>query len=352
MRRPDRFPSKRGFTVLLAIVSMLAGCAAQKASMSGSPSKETPARGMEAREKTEKKIEMPKSVEIALRLAPGQSWKSRFVSTSEVKWTLKGADGKEQSKSRAVGLEIVATQSVKSVSEGAARIEVDESSARILRDGKFVDAPFRQFGPPNPVAFTVNVRTGERDFSEMENSYEKWMAGVKEGPAGEILGKSFRLDSYVAQLKDLYGKPFARLAGKRLPMGSSATVEKDFVLPFLGPGLAVGPVPVEASAWYEGMEVRKETGGHYLKTAGKYSGVKELSDEELAGQLSEFGVAPPGEFRSSANIRGEFTASVDLMAGREVYGTSQLRYWTSASFGGGAAVMLEIAGKSILEPVE
>lgn len=351
MSRPDRITPKGSVAVLLALVLALAGCAALKPPASDSPSKGTPARGMETPDRPVKKIEMPRNVEIALRLAPGQSWKSRFLSTSEVTWSLKGSDGKERSKSRAVGLELVATQSVKSVSDGVARIEVDESSARILRDGKFVDAPFRQFGPPNPVAFTVNVRTGATDFSEMEKAYADWMAGVREGPAGEILGKSFRIDSYVAQLKDLYGKPFTRLAGKRLTKGSSENTEKDVVLPFLGPGIAIGPVPVEASAWYEGMEIKKENGGHYLKTAGKYSGKKEMSAEELAGQLSEFGVAAPGEFRSSTNIGGGFAASVDLMAGREVYGTSQIRYSTSATFGG-ASVAQEITGKSILEPAD
>jgi hypothetical protein len=294
---------------------------------------------------------MPKDVEIALRLAPGQTWKSRFISTSEVTWTLKGADGKTRAKNRAVGLEVVATQTVASLSENTARIEVNEASARILRDGKFLDAPFRQFGPPNPVAFTLNVKTGKADYSEMEKSYADWMAKVKEGPAGEILGKSFRLDAYVAQLKEIYGKPFLRYAGKRIAKGSPGDAAKDVVLPFLGPGIAIGPIPVEASAWYEGMEVRKEGGGHFLKAAGKYAGKKELSPGEIASQLAEFDVAAPKEFQSSAEIGGQFGSSVDVMAGREIYAASQLRYSTSASFEG-SSVTLEISGKSLLEPAD
>lgn len=351
MRRPERFPLTVSLAVILAGALSLAGCAAQRVSTSSSSVKGGAVPGAEAESPHTRKAEMPKEVEIALRLAPGQSWKSRFVSTSEVTWTLKGADGNEQAKTRAVGLELIATQTVASLSGGTARIEVNETAARILRDGKFVDAPFRQFGPPNPVAFTLDTGTGKTDFTEMEKAYADWMAGVKAGPAGEILGKSFRLDAYVAQLKEIYGKPYTRSAGKKIPKGMSETAVKDIVLTFLGPGIVLGPIPVETSAWYEGMEVRKESGEHFLKVAGKYSGRKELSAEELASQLSEFGVAAPKEFRSSAEIGGLFNSSVDVMAGREIRATSQLRYSTSASFGG-ASITQEIAGKSLLEPAD
>ncbi len=352
MRRPERFPLTASLAVILAGALSLAGCAAQRVSTSSSSVKGGAVPGAEAESPhTMKKAEMPKEVEIALRLAPGQSWKSRFVSTSEVTWTLKGADGKEQAKTRAVGLELIATQTVASLSGGTARIEVNETAARILRDGKFVDAPFRQFGPPNPVAFALDIETGKTDFTDMEKAYADWMAGVKAGPAGEILGKSFRLDAYVAQLKKIYEKPYTRSAGKKFPKGMSETAVKDIVLPFMGPGIALGPITVETSAWYEGMEVRKESGEHFLKVAGKYSGRRELSAEELASQLSEFDVAAPKEFRSSAEIGGLFNSSVDVMAGREIRATSQLRYSTSASFGG-ASITQEIAGKSLLEPAD
>jgi hypothetical protein len=277
---------------------------------------------------------MPKEVEIALRLAPGQSWKSRFVSTSEVTWTLKGADGKEQAKTRAVGLELIATQTVASLSGGTARIEVNETAARILRDGKFFDAPFRQFGPPNPVAFTLDTGTGKTDFTEMEKAYADWMAGVKAGPAGEILGKSFRLDAYVAQLKEIYGKPYTRSAES--PEESRDHHEGLFSV--LG--------------WrYRGSlhVVRRMRRGkeELLKVAGKYGGRRAVA--EAASQL-EFGVAAPKEFRRRRR-GGLFNSSVDVMAGREIRATSQLRYSTSASIGG-ASITQEIAGKSLLEPAD
>ncbi len=294
---------------------------------------------------------MPKEVMIKLRLVPGQSWKSRYLSTSDVTWVLKGTDGKEQKKTLSVGLELVASQKVGELSNGVARIEVEESSVRILREGKFVDAPFRQFDPPSRYSFTIDTRSGAADFSGMEKAYAGWMSRVKEGPAGEILGKAFRVDSYVAQLKELYGKPFTRMSGKTLKKGASSAVVKEVLLPFLGPGIGVGPVPVDTSLGYEGMEIGKETGGHYLKASGKYAGGKELTADELAAQLAEFGAAAPAEFRSTANLAGEFTSSVDLMAGREIFSASGFRYSTSASFGG-TAVTQEIAGKSVLEPAE
>ena len=351
MRRPERFTLFVSLVVILAGTLSLAGCAARKTSISSSTTKEGAATGAEAQSPPSGKAEMPKEITIAVRLAQGQSWKSRFVSTSEVTWKLKEADGKEQQKTRVLGLELIATQTVASLSGGAARIEINETSARILRDGKFVDAPFRQFGPPNPVAFTLDTATGKTDFTEMEKAYADWMAGVKSGPAGEILGKSFLLDAYVAQLKDVYGKPYTRLAGKIISKGTSGSAVRDFVLPFLGPGIVLGPIPVETSVWFEGMEVRKESGEHFLKVAGKYSGRRELSADELAGQLSEFDAAAPKEFQSSAEIGGLFSSGVDVLTGREVRATSQLRYSTSASFDG-ASVTQEIAGKSLLEPAD
>lgn len=331
------------FALVLPGFLAFAGCAARKGTPPASTGGMQTSHGMKA--------EMPGEVEILLRLAPNQSWKSRFVSSSEVTWTLSEAGGKDQAKTRAVGLELIATQKVASLAGGIARIEVDESRARILRDGKFADAPFKQFAPPNPVAFTLDTSTGKLDFAEMEKAYADWMAGVKESPVGEILGKTFRLDAYVAQLKELYGRPFTRYFGKKLAKGSSAKAEKDFALPFLGPGISLGPVPVETSAWFEGMEVSRKKGEHLLKTAGRYSGEKELSAEELAGQLSEFGGTVPAQYRSTAKIGGQFNSAVDVLSGREVRSASQLKYSTSASFDG-KTVTAEVVGKSVLEPVE
>ncbi len=351
MRRPERIGLTVSLAVLLAGALSLAGCAAQRMSTSSSSAKGGAASGAEAQGSPSKKAEMPMEVAIALRIAPGQSWKSRFVSTSEVTWKLQGADGKEQTKTRTVGLELIAAQTVASLSGSTARIEIDEKEVRILIGGKFVDAPFKQFGPPNPVSFTLDTGTGKADFTGMEKAYADWMEAVKKGPAGEIIGKSFRLDAYVAQLKEIYGRPFTRFAGRKISKGSSTTTEKDFVLLFLGPGISLGPIPVEISTWYEGMEVRKEDGGHFLKAAGKSGGRKELAAEELARQLSEFGVPPPKEYRSSSEIGGQVSSLVDVMTGREVRATSQLRYSTSASFDG-ASVVQEIAGKTILEPAD
>lgn len=351
MRRPERIALSVSLAVLLAGAFAVAGCSTHKASTRSAVSTAAPAPGAAAADLVGKKTEMPKELEIGVRLAPGRSWKSRFVSTSEVTWTYTGADGKAQTRSRTVGLDLVAVQTVVSVSGHIARIEVNEMSARILRDGKFIDAPFRQFGPPNPVAFTLDVGKGTADFSEMEKAYEGWMGGVRTGAAGEILGKSFRVDAYVAQLREIYGKPFLRVAGKKLAKGASAAAAKEMVLPFLGPGSMIGPIPVETFTWHEGIEMKKETGEHFLKVAGKYGGGKELSAEELGSQLLEFGVAAPKEFQSSAEISGLFESSVDVMSGREVAAKSQLRYSTTASFDGGT-IQEEIAAKSLLEPAD
>jgi len=292
---------------------------------------------------------VPDRYRITLTLSPGQSWADRFVSTSEMTRTYTGADGKKTVRSRSVGLELVATQTVASVSGDVARIEVRESEARILQEGKFIEAPFRQFGPPNPVFFTLDLSTGAADFSEMEKAYADWMAGLKEGPAGDILGKAFRLPAYLAQLKELYGKPFSRFAGKTLSRDLDAEGEKDFVLPFLGPGVVLGTVPVATRSRIEGFEV--EGGNHYMKVAGEYSGPVSWSAADLSDRLADFGVPAPASFRSSGETRGRFASTVDILPGREVRSSSRLTYTATATFDGGT-VTEEIAGASRLEPVE
>ncbi len=295
------------------------------------------------------KAQVPEEFEVALSLRPGQSWKSRFLSTSEIRRKLTGADGKESVRNRTVGLEIVATQTVKEVSGSVARIEVRESSVRILQEGNFIDAPFRQFGPPDRFAFTVDTATGKADFSEMEKAYREWMPAVMRSPVGDVMGKSFRVESFVAQLKQLYGKPFARHAGRKYAKGDRFAIDKDFLLPFLGPAASIGSVPVEIRTWFEGFRVKN--GDHILSLKGEYEGKREWTDEDLAGRLADFQAPVPASFRSSGAIRGQFDSDVDVLSGRELRSTNRLDYTSSATFDG-ATLTEEIAGKSTMEPAE
>ncbi len=295
------------------------------------------------------KVAVPAEIGISINLREGDAWKSRFVSTSEMKRTLAGADGKQAVKARTVGLEVVATQKVASVAGGKARIEVAELSSRILQDGTFVDAPFKRFNPPNPVSFTLDIDTGKADFAEMEKAYREWMAAVKTGPAGDILGKTFRLEAYVAQLEELYAKPFTRFAGRTLSKAPGAPAAKEFVQPFLGPGVALGPVPVETTSWFERFEAKG--GVHALSAASRYDGAVSWTPGELADRLADFAAPAPAAFRSSGEVRGRHAATVDVRSGREVRSESHLRYTASASFEGGT-LSEEIAGKSTLEPAD
>jgi hypothetical protein len=297
------------------------------------------------------KGDLPKEIGVTLRLEPGQSWKSRFVSTAEVKRSLKGGDGKVQEKSRTVGIEVVALQKVLSVEGGKAVVEVTESSTRILQDGKFVEAPFRKFSPPNPGTFTIDLATAKLDFSGMAKSWADWMEGLKGTPAGEILGKSFRVDAYVAQLEDLYGKPFNRLAGRRLSKEMKPDGGREQVLPFVGPAVALYPVPVVSSAAWEGFE--RKDGVHLLRVMGKYEGAAQWGREEAAVRLADFGASlPAGEnFGSSLEVTGKFRSSVDVLAGREIVSESDLLYRGTLSFGA-ATLTEEIKGKFMMDPAE
>ncbi len=292
---------------------------------------------------------LPDEFPVTLNLNEGDSWKSRFVSTGELKRTLKDPGGKETVKARTLGLSISAAQKVASVSGGAARIEVTESAVSILQEGKFIEAPFRRLNPPNPVHFSIDLATGKADFSDMEAAYRKWMASVKEGPAGDIFGKSFRVESYVAQLKELYAKPFNRSSGKKLAKIPKVVGTKDLSLPFLGPGVVLGPIPVETTAWYEGFDVGG--GAHRLKVAGTYGGKVELAPEEIRERFEDMAAPVPGSWKSSGEVRGQYSSTVDVMSGRELRSESQLRYSATASSEGGT-FSEEIAAKSSLEPAD
>jgi|GEM_PF-5338483 len=324
--------------LLAAGIAVLAGCAPFGGSFKGSePSSGPPA------------AEAPDEWRLVLSLRPGQSWTSRFVSTSEVRRFFPGAKGEGPSRARTVGLELVARQSVKDVRGGRAVIEVDERAARILQEGRFVDAPFRRFGPPNPIVFTVELATGAVDFSEAEKAYGRWMEEVKAGPAAEILGKSFRADAYVAQLRELYGKPFARFAGKTVPRKGRASVSKEFFIPFLGPGAAMGPVAVDLTMRAEGLEVVGDR--RTLRVAGEFGGEGPMGAGEVAARLAEWGAAGSAAETSSRTVRGSFRSFVDLLSGREIQGTSQVLY-TAAVSAGGKTFREEVAAKFILEPAE
>ena len=333
---------------MLSVLLLASGCAANRGAVTTTASAGGPASAGKT-ESPHAKAELPKELEVALRLSPGNEWKSRFESTSETKRILLDKDGKEAVKGRTVGLEIVAIQKVVEMTGTVARIEITEVGTRILQDGKFVPAPYKQFSPPNPVSFTVDAETRKTDFSDVRKAYEKWMADLKEGPAGDILGKTFRLPAYLSAIEEIYGKPFTRVAGRKLSTGDTPS-GKDVVFPFLGPGAAVTSVPVEGTMRYTGFEA---TGGkHMLNVSGTYTGQPDLSSaDELAIRLSDFGRAAPKAFTGTGAASGRFQSSVDILSGREERSTGQISYsakWVMDD----ATLVEEVSGKSILEPAE
>ncbi|MDD5760952.1 MAG: hypothetical protein PHP88_00375 [bacterium] len=334
---------------VLSVLLLASGCAANKGAVTTTNSGGGPATA-DNTERPRAKAELPKEIDVALRLSPGDEWKSRFVSTSETKRVLTDKAGKETAKSRTVGLEIVATQKVLDVTGDVVRIEITEVETRILQDGKFVPVPYKRFSPPNPVSFTIDTATRKTDFTAARQVYEKWMADLKDGPAGDIIGKTFRLQAYLAAIEEMYGKPFTRVAGRKLSADETPS-GKDVVLPFLGPGAAVSSVPVEGAMRYTGFEAKG--GKHLLNVSGTYSGEPDLSSaDELAIRLADFeGATPPKAFTGTGSASGRFQSSVDILSGREERSIGQLSYsakWVMDD----ATLTEEVSGKSILEPAE
>lgn len=350
MRRHSsiRFLAMPSVAVLSAVL-LAHGCAWKKGAATTTTSTGGPA-SAGTMESPHSRAELPKEIDIELRLSPGDEWKSRFVSTSETKRVLTDKAGKETAKSRSVGLEIVATQKVLDVTGTLARIEITEVGTRILQDGKFIPAPYKQFSPPNPVSFTIDTATRKTDFSEVRQAYEKWMADLKDGPAGGIIGKAFRLSGYLSAIEDMYGKPFTRIAGRKLS-GEETSSGKDVMFPFFGPGAAVSAVQVEGAMRQTGFEVKG--GKHLLTVSGTYAGQPDLSSaDELAARLEDFGRAAPAKgFTGTGSASGRFQSSVDILSGREERSTGQLSY-SSKWVLDDATLTEEVAGKSILEPSE
>lgn len=332
---------------VLSVLLLASGCAANKGAVTTSSPGGPAAAGKAG--SPHAKAELPKEIEVALRLSPGDEWKSRFVSTSETKRSLTDKTGQATAKTRTIGLEIVATQKVVDVSGTVVRIEITEADARILQDGKFVPAPYKQFSPPNPVSFTIDAATRKTDFSAVRQAYEKWMADLKEGPAGDIIGKTFRLPAYLSALEDMYGKPFTRVSGRKLSAAETPS-GKDVVFPFLGPGAAVSSVQVEGAMRYTGFEAKNRK--HLLNVSGTYTGQPDLSSaDELAIRLSDFGRTAPKAFTGTGAASGRFQSSVDILSGREERSNGEISYsakWVMDD----ATLIEEVAGKSILEPAE
>jgi hypothetical protein len=343
-----RFPAVSCVAVL-SVLLLASGCAATRGGLTTAASAGGPAPAGKT-ESPQPRTELPKEIDVALRLSPGDEWKSRFVSTSELKRVLTDGTGKETAKGRTVGLEIVATQKVVDAAGDVVRIEITEFETRILQDGKFVPVPYKQFSPPNPVSFTIDTATRKTDFSAVRQAYEKWMADLKEGPAGDIIGKAFRLPAFLSALEEMYGKPFTRVSGRRLSAEETPS-GKDVVLPFLGPGAAVSSIQVEGAMRYTGFEAKGRK--HLLNVSGTYTGQPDLSSaDELSVRLADFGRAtPPKSFTGTGSASGRFQSSVDILSGREERSTGQLSYsvkWILED----ATLTEEVAGKSVLEPAE
>jgi hypothetical protein len=126
---------------------------------------------------------------------------------------------------------------------------------------------------------------------------------------------------------------------------------KEQILPFVGPSVALEPVPVISSAAWEGFE--RKDGLHLLKVVGRYEGRGQWSREDVAARLADFAVPlPAGEsYVSEVEVTGKFRSSVDVLAGREIVSGSDLVYKGTVSFGT-VTLTEEIKGKFMMDPAE
>lgn len=273
----------------------------------------------------------------------GFTTKQELTSVTDVVWKLEVRGEPPVERSRNSGLKVVALYEVLDRQGNRANVQVTLEKVEILRAGKFVQAPFVQFGPPNPLLLSVDFEKGAVDFSSLELAFDEWVKGLQESAVWDVMGGSFDVKAYVSQLENLLASPITEFAGKTMKLGEEDVVSKQFVLPFLGPAVSVEPVMVEHRSSLRGV---MDIGGREIAMieGGQFSDELSVGKDVLASRLELFGRIPPEYFESRGELAGKFRARVDSGTGWTVETTRKIRSVIIVNFEDGS-LREDISGK-------
>ncbi len=281
--------------------------------------------------------------EIAAGPGAGFTIRQELTSVTEAVWKLEVKDEAALERSRKTGLKVVALYEVMERTGDVARVQVTLEKVEILKDEKFIRAPFLQFNPPNPLQFSVDFATEKVDFSSLESAYDDWVRGMQETAVWDVMGRSFDVSSYVAQLENLLSSPLTEFAGKMMVLGEEDRESRTFYLPFLGPTISVEPVTVEQTRGLHGV---MDLGGREIAMIDgeQFSDKLSLGAEVLSGRMELFGRTAPEYYESRGELAGKFRARVHVDSGWTVETTRRFRSVIIVNFGNGT-FREDISGK-------
>jgi hypothetical protein len=246
--------------------------------------------------------------------AVGSKLTQEITSTADIVWRGRDAAKGPYQVRRETGIRLKVVYEVVSRSNSSVALRASISRMEIIQDGAFVNAPFMSLGPPTLLSFSIDYATGQADFTEAEKAYAAWAEGFGGTPVGDILSASFDVGAFAAQLKDLLGRPAQEYA--RFAAGAAGgSVRGTMSMPFLGPGLALGPMEIERRVT---LLPRVKEGGHALLPVEEKTlsvAPLRLSPEELAGRFAHLGLNPPEACQGEGAFGGETSARVDASTG-------------------------------------
>lgn len=273
----------------------------------------------------------------------GYTIKQELTSVTEAIWKLEVKDEAALERSRKTGLKVIALYEVVEREGDSAKIQVALEKVEVLKDGKFIQAPFMQFSPPNPLLFSVDFESETVDFTFLEKAYDDWVRGLQETAIWDVMGSTFDVTSYVAQLENLLSSHITEFAGSTMRLGEEDVGQRIFHLPFLGPAISVEPVMVEQKSGLRG--VMELAGREIAMVEGEqFSDTLSVGTEVLAGRMELFGRTAPEYYESRGELAGKFRSRVDTDSGWAVETTRRFRSVTIVNFENGS-LREDISGK-------
>jgi hypothetical protein len=288
-------------SLLILVIGLLSGaCATAPAPTSPAPSSPVP------------------SAPAAHTTAPGPpkdfAITQELTSRADILWDIELPGRSPISQKREAGLRILALFEVVERRGGLAVIRATMKKTEILMDGAFVPAPFLIFNPPSVVTFKVNYNLRTVDFTEAEKAYATWVKGIMNTPGRDFLSANFRVASYIAQLKALFGHTALDFAGNTYAFRRVVTEKKDFFVPLLWAGISLGPVEVDLSSSLRYVEVSKARKIFRIRGEQQSKALR-MDALALGARMSALDLSVPYVFESDGNLKGTLEAQVDADSG-------------------------------------
>jgi hypothetical protein len=290
----------------------------------------------------------PRSVlEVPAGPQPGFAVTQDLTSRSLITWTGRTTEKGDFTEKREAGLRLAVRVEAAERAGNVVSFRAQILGTDILQYGAFVRAPFVMFNPPSRFAFSVDYAARSVDFAAVEKDFAAWAQRLKEVPSGEVLAASMDIPAYVAQLRELFSLTALEYAGRRYPPGEAITVRNSVAIPFLAPGLALGPFQGETAYVAAGQEKLGERELPLVRST--ISGPATLSLEDLAARMRLLKSRPGVPSSSTGTFAGEGKALLDPASGWPLSSSASFTSTVSVRFKDGD-LREEVRGTRQVEP--